>query len=191
MPSKRSESQPLGPRVGANEMDAGRVKDEYDKSKFYIASTDKHHQNERLRASEGQGGRSIRVPPFLWASVCKWVDDDRTPYRTTSDFIRDSVYHRVVQLEELAENAPETWMALMLEVEMHRKAEEAEKYRNTIANAKKIAMSAWQDGNLALFFSTLDQAERLAGMIPEPYAGQLKSYVSEERKLRRIAGEGS
>lgn len=174
----------LGPTVGKAETEAGRIRDEYASHKFYISSTDKHHNSERVRTSDQA---TIRVPPFVWALIAKWVDDERTPYRTAQDLIRDAVVHRLHQLQELSESIPDaTWRGMRLQAEMARRASEASRYKESIVQIREMMQTAWNDGDLDLYAELTKDAEHLVKEIPEPYSSMLKEFLTSQKSLRKL-----
>lgn len=183
MPSKRPE--PLGKRIGQSETEAGRIKDEYDLSNFYISSTDKHHNNERLRVNKENN--TIRVPTFVWALVAKWVDEDQTPYRSAADLVRDAVVHRIHQLQELADAPPDaTWRGMRLQAEMYRKVAEATRYKESVAAIKQMMSTAWSDGDIKLYNELHADAKQLVEEIPSPHKDDLESYLRDQKNIRRL-----
>lgn len=176
--------KPLGKTVGQTETEAGKVREEYEPSSFYISSTDKFHHNERLRVNEKNN--ILRVPTFVWALVNKWVADTRTPYRSASDFLRDSVVHRVHALEGMSESPPAAWRSAEIQVEMARRAQLAEDYKAAIADSQTLIVMAWTDGDMTLYQKQIEQAQELAKSIPPPYCDVLAGFLRDQQNLRQL-----
>jgi len=68
----------------------GAVEQEYDQAKFYQAATDKRGHSKSVRFS---------LPPDQMYRLAVLVANDKTPYQTTQDFIRDAIVHRLHWIE--------------------------------------------------------------------------------------------
>lgn len=191
MESNKRPKKTLGPAVGRAEVDEGKVRDEYAVDKFYIASTDKHHNHEKIRISQEKAASTLRVPTFVWALIMKWVNDPMTPYRSVADFARDCFVHRLHDLQELAdEGTSPAWRGMRLQVEMAHRADEAARHKETVEWVKTMMKSAWADGDFTLYSELTNGAEELLPEIPEPYAAELREFLSGQKNLRRLKETG-
>lgn len=65
----------------------------YARHRFYTGGSDKRGHSERM---------SVRVPPIVAGEILRLVQSGKIPeYRTTSDMVRDAVYHRLHDLEAM------------------------------------------------------------------------------------------
>lgn len=63
----------------------------YNRLKYYLKATDGHGHAGKLQ---------IKMHEAEIAQMVKWVNHPGTPYRTTGDFVRDAVAHRLHDMHE-------------------------------------------------------------------------------------------
>lgn len=80
---------------------------EYDRRNYYIHSTNKHNHSTSIRPQSRDDARaqgmpeSTTLPVEFVSQIHALVADPRTAYRTIQDFIRDAVYHRLHDLDDI------------------------------------------------------------------------------------------
>lgn len=193
MPNKQPEYLGGGKKIGQSEGEGQRPRDSYNRANFYIASMSGKGDYEKVRVPHNEKDNvSIRVPPYLWAEAFKWVDDVRTPYRNINDYWRDSGFHRAVDLNELDKsNGQGQWLAFQIQSEIERRAQEAERHKQSIRRIKTIIGEASENGDKSLYDDTINQAHQLADVIPEPYASQLHEFLNGQKNLRHLRADES
>lgn len=63
----------------------------YDRNKYYIKSTDGHGHSAKLQT---------KIHEAEVAQMVKWVSHPGTTYRSTGDFVRDAIAHRLHDMHE-------------------------------------------------------------------------------------------
>lgn len=80
---------------------------EYDRKNYYVHSTNKHNHSTSIRPQARDDARaqgmpeSTTLPVEFVSQIHALVADPRTAYRTVQDFIRDAVYHRLHDLDDI------------------------------------------------------------------------------------------
>lgn len=187
MASRRSPESEFvggGRAVGKAETESGSFDIQYRRENFYIASADRHHQKERVRVGSKE---TLRVPVHVWALVNKWVNDPRTPYRSAQDMDRDSLVHRIHDLEGFAQDSKTgLWRLFTEQEEMQRVADDLERYGDAVIRTREIVAQASQSGNAEFFATAIKQARAVAEALPHPFQEQLTTYVDGQLSVRRL-----
>lgn len=83
---------------------------DYNRRKFYTHSTNEHNHGETIRQFSPANAREMglpdttKLPPEFVARIKYLVSSPKTAYRSVQDFIRDAIYHRLHDVEELHED---------------------------------------------------------------------------------------
>lgn len=146
----------------------------YDEDQFYMRSTDGHGHFRHLR---------VNAPPQLAGQIHELVQADNLPYRTTQDFIRDAITHRMHYIQELMKSGQ---LERVLTAEIRKaKMEHVNRERQDLAGlvdaCREAITAASLDRDWVALTHALEQAEMHGEEVREPYQSRIHDLVNEYR----------
>lgn len=160
-----------GKVVGKSELEDGAGGDTYDRKNFYIRSTDANGNRDSVRIETG------KFPPFLSALSTKWINDERTPYRSMADLVRDAVAHRLHQLEEMSNSGSFPWTPFETANRLALAAAEARDMREQTESFQNGITEAIASGDFYWLQDLLDLAKKAVQQMREPYKSQVEKII--------------
>lgn len=163
---------PDDPKVaGKSDLEEGRFRDEYSSNTFYIRSIDSHGNRDTIRLEFS------KFPPFLSAKANSWVADERTPYRSIGDLVRDAVAHRVHQLEEMDEKDLFEWSPYLLAARRERLAAEVADMREQTTAFRHDIAEAIQTGDMPWLHALIEMGQEAIQAFRDPYRSELERII--------------
>lgn len=151
----------------------------YSRKKFYTRSTNSHDHQKSL---------TTMFPQDLHAAVYRMVD--LVPdYRTHHDLIRDAVYHRIRELEEMIdEEMPgDTRQTLELMTVQDTVREQIQLRQQLCKGARDSFDEAYESGDADLLQQTIEAHRIMVSAMSAHVAGELLPIIEQaERDLERM-----
>lgn len=146
----------------------------YDPSKFYLASTDGKGHGTTIKA---------QLPPELLSVIAALVQSGRFPYKTTADFIRDSLCHRLAYIHEENELEKMDLVGAMMAMSKLQLAQyELTALKNMVERGRtavESAIAAKDETMLRQVLGTLDVA---MAELRDPYREQMEEARQRAQK---------
>lgn len=157
----------------------------YSENEFYMTSVDSKGHQRHVR---------VNVPPNVYAQLAEAANDDRLPYRSKQDVVRDAVQHRLKWLQDNEEVLEEYVQAgqiarMRARVEQLRAQTQElssfiETTRETLAEAQRAADYIRVQSITSVLSETLDS-------VSGPHYEQVKELWKDGQAwLRKFRGEG-
>lgn len=148
----------------------------YNEDDFYTRSTDGHGHQRHVR---------VNFPPSVVGQIAEIIQSGRIgAYKTSQDFIRDAVVHRLHYLNEELLNDPRLKRALTAEVRKSRMqaiTAEQNELAGLVEACREAIMTAVRSEDWVAFQEAIDQAEQQGEEVREPYRSQIHGIVNEYR----------
>lgn len=152
--------------------------EQYSPERIYTKSTDGRGHSERA---------TVNLPPDLLAGLGRMIASKLIPeYRTTADFVRDSVMHRLKFWEDRIEHGwePALTSARALEEIESRKAELMGR-RSAIKALEELVTYAVEERDLTMLSTATDSARHYAEVFGKPWADELEEIATRAEKNAR------
>lgn len=150
---------------------AGLAEDNYDPSHFYIKSTDGRGHGEKM---------SLTVPPEILGRIQAMIETRKFPYRTTHDFIRDAVLHRLHQLNDvtldpvLGEFLNQQRLAHVLEQQQLM----VQQAKAIVEQSREHFQQCWNAGDMQMLVDGILAAWQTLDGLREPYRSELRRIIA-------------
>ena len=147
----------------------------YGPEKLYTKGTDGRGNSHEVR---------VRMPPTVVGQIQSMVEQRLIPeYKTSADFVRDAVIHRLKWLEEnsLAENSDTArrMRGVVASAELQRLADEMRDADEQVDMAKQNLKAAHKTGNERMLRRAVEHCWDIAEGLEEPWKSRVEEEIRE------------